>query len=321
VARSHLNHRFVLHREGRVFLQENRKGAELEPPQRFDAKLPDRPTRVLDAGAVGAIEEQIRTRFFALAPGYPVLERRRSYAARGLTPAPKSFSSAGRHRSQKPRRKRSRRAAGVAGRRGRGREGIVSEGLVLGVGARGGRRAWRAGGQEAEVLEDVADDVWVGEAGDDLEAAVALGTAGDVLVEHAAEERGPIEPAWPGRLRSASLGLSSGERRCMAVAGLVGTLLAGDDERPALAPRGEHAVVPEALWRGGVQRCSSDSDGGGAGCGRRPASADGGAETGGPPPPAPRLEGAPSLASGLRTSSGSQGAGELIAQGAAKLTA
>jgi hypothetical protein len=64
-------------------------------------------------------------------------------------------------------------------------------GVGLGRGGRGWRRARLGRGQQAKVVEDGADDVRVGEAGDDLEAAVALGTASDVFVEDARGRAGP----------------------------------------------------------------------------------------------------------------------------------
>jgi hypothetical protein len=109
------------------------------------------------------------------------------------------------------------------------------------------------------VVEDVADDVGVGEAGDDLEAAVALGTAGDVFVEHAAEEGSPIEPARPDRRRASGRGLWSSKRRWMVMAGVVGAVLARDDQRSELAPGGEDAMVSKSVLarRGDQSRKSS----------------------------------------------------------------
>lgn len=65
------NYRMVLHEDGKVFYQENQKDAECEPPQRFDAPLPDEPRKTLDEEKVAEIKELIRERgFFDLKRGY-----------------------------------------------------------------------------------------------------------------------------------------------------------------------------------------------------------------------------------------------------------
>jgi len=64
------NYRFVVRRDGTMFLARNQR-SDCPPPQRFDAAYPAAPSASLDAQARAALEATIaRVGFFQLAPGW-----------------------------------------------------------------------------------------------------------------------------------------------------------------------------------------------------------------------------------------------------------
>ncbi|WP_428268379.1 hypothetical protein [Haliangium sp.] len=71
------NYRFLLHADGRVFMQENGARANCEPPQRFDADYPAEPMGTLTQAQVDEIKALMRKHdFFALSVGYKRPNRR-----------------------------------------------------------------------------------------------------------------------------------------------------------------------------------------------------------------------------------------------------
>jgi hypothetical protein len=71
------NYRFILYRDGRVFMQENGSRSGCEAPQRFDAPYPETPMATLSKEVVDAVVTLIREReFFRLSIGYRPPQRR-----------------------------------------------------------------------------------------------------------------------------------------------------------------------------------------------------------------------------------------------------